>query len=474
MRGARGRCPCQHPSDSGKAGETGCDACLDWNKPRRFRWVCPLLIPGEHGWHCSADAAQVRPFWFRAAMIFAGGVLALHVAVTGAVWMAFRGTGVDEIRWIDVGWPGRWEEIPKARARFFSVRVAKLLQETDLVGTELSLRSALTLEPNNYEAALFLGHLKQYQQNYANSDAVFRRLWDQFPDRRQQTALAWHDALLIRQRYPELAELCLRMAAIPSAESPAWLKTLLFSLRLGQNAPDFVQRNTDLIGGLPRATRTLILTEASLQRGPSRGAVNDLWESGSGVVNPVLILEYVGQLLRLNESRRATTFLRRAAPDLTAFDRVFCQMLIDQASGDAALVRIDYDELLKLPLTSSNLDRLAAWLIEHPDRRSYDRLERLLQDAGNRRVLLGGEMWVAALINDARTEALAWSQYSSRQFGLRLPRIETVDLLSDDMTVAATIPRIIATAGLPREVIFSLLQRSASAKRVRAEGAPTR
>ena len=48
-RGTRGSCPCQHPSDSGAAHVTGCEAVIGWAQPVRFRRVCPLLERGTDG-----------------------------------------------------------------------------------------------------------------------------------------------------------------------------------------------------------------------------------------------------------------------------------------------------------------------------------------------------------------------------------------------------------------------------------------
>ena len=44
LRRGRARCPCQSPSDSGRALETVCEASLSWHKHANFRRVCPLLV----------------------------------------------------------------------------------------------------------------------------------------------------------------------------------------------------------------------------------------------------------------------------------------------------------------------------------------------------------------------------------------------------------------------------------------------
>lgn len=77
LRGRRGVAPCQHPSDSGTAMKTACDACTAWHRRVRFRLVCPLLKQDDAGlWVCSVDRAGVRPFWGRA-FAYTGGTLTL-------------------------------------------------------------------------------------------------------------------------------------------------------------------------------------------------------------------------------------------------------------------------------------------------------------------------------------------------------------------------------------------------------------
>ena len=70
IAGARGQAPCQHPSDSGAAGVTGCEACAAWSSRARFKRLCPLIASGPDGRRvCGVAAADVRPFWGRAAAV---------------------------------------------------------------------------------------------------------------------------------------------------------------------------------------------------------------------------------------------------------------------------------------------------------------------------------------------------------------------------------------------------------------------
>jgi hypothetical protein len=380
---------------------------------------------------------------------------------------------VTELSWFEVAWPGKWGAIKKARVRYFALRAARLLRDGDFIAAELSLLSSLQLDPANYEATLFLGHLKQYQQNFPASDAVFRGLLDQHPHRRQETAIAWHDALLVRQRYRELAVLALHMAAIPDPEAPFWVRSALFALRASPNVTGFVDLNANRIATLPSAARALFLAEGAFQQAPREAMVGRLLEASAGNLAPVLVDEFVDLLLRLNEVGRAEALLRRQGVGLTAFDRAFAQMRIDQASGDAALVRLDFEALLRRRLTPASLDRLVAWLIEHPDRQSFARLERAVSRRENQPAVTGAEMWVVALACGATAEAAAWARICEQRFGLWLPSIAALNFSSDRLTDLTSVPHLVVTAKLPREVIFSLLRRMAAAKRT-SDGEPRR
>ncbi len=59
--GRKGDAPCQNRSDSGRAMQTGCEACASWNSRARFQRVCPLLTRRDDGvWVCRVDAAGMK------------------------------------------------------------------------------------------------------------------------------------------------------------------------------------------------------------------------------------------------------------------------------------------------------------------------------------------------------------------------------------------------------------------------------
>ena len=422
---------------------------------------------GGHGWVCAVEAQEVRPFWGRAAVIFLSCGLALHVTISSAVLIGFRATGVERLEWLDVAWPGRWERVARARAGYFIEHTARLLQESNFKGVEMALQSALHLNPGNYEALLFLAHLRQYQRSFLISDALFERLLDTFPDREHETAVGWHDALLTRHRFAELAGLSLRMATQHPDQSPVWVRSALFAVRMEKNVGAVLKHHAATVAALPAAVGALLRSEELGRGGGASAAAKLLAEQEVGTLSPLLVTEYVVQLLRLKERELAAVFLRRHAAGLSSFDREFFQMRIDQASGDAALVRIDFQSLLERPLSAATLDLLTAWLVEHPDGISFQRLDQVMRNDANRLAITGLELWVAGVACGAETEADYWAKWAGVRTGDPNLSGKILNFGAEKMADPASVHRLIATGKFPREVIFSLIERASAANRER-------
>ena len=122
----RARCPCQNPSDSGRARETGCDAAHAWYQPARFRRVCPLLVETAEGLRCAADARDVRPFWGRAAAYYAAAALALYLAAVFALFACLRIVGYP-LSPVSLLWPPRWSDLRLARGDYFVAKAQRAL-----------------------------------------------------------------------------------------------------------------------------------------------------------------------------------------------------------------------------------------------------------------------------------------------------------------------------------------------------------
>ncbi len=230
IRGRRSRCPCQHPSDSGRAWETGCDAAAYWNDPARFRRVCPLLKKAPDGrWRCSVDAAGVRPFWLRAAAWTGGAMATLYV---GCVLLAFaflHAVGYP-VRISSVAWPPAWHEIRQSRALYFFQRAEAALHANRTGEALLYLAQSYQLDPHAYMPGRILAQLWQTSENDV-SNQIYRRLMDEHPGRRAETAQAWYMSLLARGDFKSIEALAWERMNAEKAETGVWLNALLIASR---------------------------------------------------------------------------------------------------------------------------------------------------------------------------------------------------------------------------------------------------
>ena len=202
-------CPCQNPSDSGRAGETGCDASLHYAKQSRFRVVCPLLKPDASGeLKCSVNAAEVRPFWGRAFFfIFTCIALLLSGSIFGT-YGVMRAIGYPvTVRM--VAWPPDWVRINDARSAYFLEQAEDSYQRGDLNGAVMALSLAYEYDPANYDAGLSLAKLWQASRPDV-SNHLYEQLMTDHPEQRARTAQTWLRALLPRADYAAIEQLTAR------------------------------------------------------------------------------------------------------------------------------------------------------------------------------------------------------------------------------------------------------------------------
>lgn len=372
LRGGRGRCPCQDPSDSGRGGETGCDASLGWHRRERFRRVCPLLKPGTDGsLRCSVDAANVRPFWARAFGIYATTAVGLYVVSTLAVFAALRGIGYP-VSYASVAWPPAWQRIGEARADYFRQRARAAYAAKNFNEAVLSLSLAYELAPRDYASGLLLAQLWQTGQPVL-SNRVYARLLREHPDHWAGTAQAWFRALLARGDYAAVAQLSAEAVQRHPQQALAWAQALVFAT---QRTGDLGALQSALARGevLPTSARTVLRLEQSIQTAP-------LAEEARATL-----------VTRIDGEDRSVAFFRARRLVALGFAREALDVL-DQLGAapeerDALAVRLDaYARLgytrpranliaaiVRGPLTPTMVEVLGAHLIRYPSPTFYDEL----------------------------------------------------------------------------------------------------
>ncbi len=265
LRGARGRCPCQHPSDSGAAHVTGCEAVIGWAKPARFRRICPLLERGAVGrWCCSVNAKDVRPFWGRAAAtglaVVAGADLAGTLALFGLLRARGYALGFQQVVWL----PTLRVAFPRAQSELFLRQARADFEAGRISETIVALQVAWRSDPTDYATGLLLAHFIQ-GADLRGAAQIYTRLRAEHPDKRAEVTRAWFYTLLTHGDFADVAKLAREELATQPGEA-VWLNALVFACRQQRDAATLETLAT-APGNLPAAWREVAALEAAALRG---------------------------------------------------------------------------------------------------------------------------------------------------------------------------------------------------------------
>ena len=367
----RTKCPCQNPSDSGRAYETGCEACVSWDQPARFRRVCPLLVETPKGLRCSVDTADVRPFWGRLFGYYGGTLVALYLAGALAVFVFLRTIGYP-ISIVHVTWPGLWYRVPQARGWFFSQKAQRALAAGRTAEGLLYLSNAYQFDPGSYPIALTLAKSLQTGRP-RDSDLLFERLLREHPGQRDATAQEWFRALLARGDFQKIAGLAYTETLVDPAHAHVWIRALLFATRqLGDDSRLQALRAEKAPAAV--AWHALLDVELLMRSGRVREARVLLDRPWPANASPFTVYYRVTTLLALGDPFAALDTLETNSTRLGSDDYAMLKLEALAAAGSTRTLRAKIDELLAPKLTLARALILCAHLIRHPDAAAFARL----------------------------------------------------------------------------------------------------
>ncbi len=375
-RRGQGTCPCQNASDSGRAGETGCDPSRYFSQPARFRVVCPLLKTNPDGLlRCSVDRAEVRPFWGR--VIGASMLMLLALYATGvlAVFILLRQVGYP-VTVTMIGWPPAWSDINYARSSYFLQNAQEAYQEGDLGTTVMSLSLAYDYNPDNYEAGFFLARLWQAGRPEV-SNHLYQSLIISHPEHRTQTAQAWLRSLLPRADYPWIERLATSALRFSDDHASAWLHALLFAN--ARTHDDAVLQNLlETPDTLTPGVETVLQWEEQVLSLPPRVARRTLLRPIPANTPSFVIYYQIRRLISLGYPVDALDILNANETLLGDRDRITLQL---NAFAEAEFRRSYeglFDRLTRLSPSPVQFDLLSAHLVTHPDPVLYQRAKNRL------------------------------------------------------------------------------------------------
>ncbi|MBC8008793.1 MAG: hypothetical protein H7067_01690 [Burkholderiales bacterium] len=223
--------PCQSASDSGRPGDTRCEACQILDRASRYRLVCPDLsvVAGEA--RCTRSAGQVRPYWGRAALAFLAPPALLYLVLTLGYWSLLRTQGITTVPLADALLPDRWENIAEHRRDHFHNIALRAFAAGDARAATIALFTAAQTGRGDPEQNRLLARLAYLSGFQSLGDDLHTAALAQAPAQAAALSIHWHDDLLLARRPTRLATLALEQLAHPDAPREFWLHAYFESLR---------------------------------------------------------------------------------------------------------------------------------------------------------------------------------------------------------------------------------------------------
>ena len=456
LKGRRGIAPCQHPSDSGLALQTGCLACGFWREPARFKKICPLLVDTPKGLKCSVDAKDVRPFWAPALVFYGKLATATALVALLATFATLRSVGY-AINITDLVWPRYWHRIPEARSALLVKKARSLLEAGKVREGILFLQNAQEADPSNYAIGLDLAMLYRTTMP-ANADHQFERLMAYHPAERHATALLWLYSLVIHAQFGKIFALAaIQLKADPAHANP-WAKALIVASRPLHATTELRKILSDPAKRLD-PWRACLALEIALQEKNSRevdAQFRQRWTTDA----PAYAKFH--RLLAMAQNQRgieALDLIREHENEIDPASKII--LLLDTLSElklpDRLATQVDL--LLSRQASPDTIKMLCAHVIRYRDaatfRQAYVRAAALDPQAAD------ASMWLSLFTAaGASKDALALREIAAklRQRPVTAPLISAVQEFFDGNSERKTFTAFLPWLGLPLEENYAVLE----------------
>ena len=463
LRRGQSVCPCQAQSDSGRAYETQCDPCLSWNRPVRFRRVCPLLVQTKDGLRCSVNATDVRPVWGQALRYYGSLLLAIYAAGVIVVFAFLRTVGYP-VNILHIGLPPLWGRVTVARGAYFLQKSNLAFDQERIAEGLLYLTNAYEFDPTNYAAGLSLAkHLQAGQPSH--SDAVFQQLIKDHPDKRHGTTQDWFRALLARGSFERIMQLARDELIEGSPQSSVRIRALVFA---GRRVPTDQILRALVANAAPtaQAWRPVFAVELLLRAGQTRearAAIDAPWPANS----PAFCHYYrVSVLTEMKDTFAALDLLGRH-PTLLDYEANLTLRLDALAAGGVKRLHAqEIDKLLAAPLTAASLPVikiLCSHLIRFPDAATFDRLIRKIAhepvplDTGSAGIWFSLFCTAGAMGDYPKLQEISGRLKNASQRPFMV--LTVVEAFFRGETAERRITTFLPVLPLPMEVTYSLFER---------------
>ncbi len=444
--GTKKRCPCMAQSDSGRAGESRCEASFLLERPTRFTWVCPALHSTADGWRCRHTRETVRPYWGRALFIYGTLLASLWVTATTAWFAALRFTGVSEVAWLDCVWPPRHEQVGAARAARFREQFTASFRRGDIPGSIVALHSAFTACETCWRDGLLLAQLYERTGQFAAADLIFDQVEQRPGVDPLLVTIARHDALLHSRRYRSLAELAWRELQPPTPTPSVWLTPLVFALQADPLASTVLP--ADLTAAVPDESQRVILELATAARITptlrNRVLNTPMPSPALAILRWQLLLERDQRIAALNAARQDQAVLGDFETKLARWATIDPRTPPDQAAQW-------WTDLLPLNPTPAHIARLCAVALRSP---FAVPLSPLRVQVGPRDRASLSALWVVALKQG--DEGLAIKIL--HDLGVAGP---ATAVPVDAAQLQSRLPLIATLLPIPRDVLYALMPHGA-------------